>query len=104
MRLLANVIQRLLYRRIATSHEALGRSLRAHVRDLNASTRSTSLSRLGGALIGLHFVVVTLNAAVVLDRKALLARFRHLERQKEEVHFESTFRALQRSGLIDCIR
>jgi hypothetical protein len=67
MRLLAKVIQRLLYRRIATSHEALGRSLRAHVRDLNASTPSTSLSRLGGALIGLHFVVVTL----VADRPSL---------------------------------
>jgi N-dimethylarginine dimethylaminohydrolase len=48
-------------------------------------------------------LVFTANAAVVLDRKALLARFRHLERQKEEVHFESTFRALQRRGLIDCI-
>jgi hypothetical protein len=66
MRLLAKVMQRLLYRRIATSHEALGRSLRAHVRDLNASTPPTSLSP-GGALIGLHFVVVTL----VADRPSL---------------------------------
>jgi N-dimethylarginine dimethylaminohydrolase len=48
-------------------------------------------------------LVFTANAAVVLDRKALLARFRHPERQKEEVHFETTFRALQRRGLIDCI-
>jgi N-dimethylarginine dimethylaminohydrolase len=48
-------------------------------------------------------LVFTANAAVVLDRKALLARFRHLERQKEEVHFETSFRALQGRGLIDCI-
>jgi N-dimethylarginine dimethylaminohydrolase len=48
-------------------------------------------------------LVFTANAAVVLDRKALLARFRHPERQKEEVHFETTFRALQRRGLVDCI-
>ena len=48
-------------------------------------------------------LVFTANAAVVLDRKALLARFRYPERQKEEVHFETTFRALQRRGLIDCI-
>jgi N-dimethylarginine dimethylaminohydrolase len=48
-------------------------------------------------------LVFTANAAVVLDRKALLARFRHPERQKEEVHFETTFRALQRRWLIDCI-
>ncbi len=48
-------------------------------------------------------LVFTANAAVVLDRKVLRARFRHPERQKEEVHFETTFRALQRRGLIDCI-
>jgi N-dimethylarginine dimethylaminohydrolase len=48
-------------------------------------------------------LVFTANAAVVLDRKALLARFRYPERQKEEVHFKTTFRALQRRGLIDCI-
>ena len=48
-------------------------------------------------------LVFTANAAVVLDRRALLARFRHPERQKEEIHFETTFRALQRRGLIDCM-
>ena len=45
----------------------------------------------------------TANAAVVLDRKALLARFRHHERQKEEFYFETTFRALQQRGLIESI-
>jgi len=33
-------------------------------------------------------LVFTANAAVVLDRKVLLARFRHAERQLEEGHFE----------------
>jgi N-dimethylarginine dimethylaminohydrolase len=39
-------------------------------------------------------LVFTANAAVVLDRKALLARFRHPERQAEEPHFRARFRAL----------
>jgi N-dimethylarginine dimethylaminohydrolase len=46
-------------------------------------------------------LVFTANAAVVLDRKALLARFRHPERQREQDHFELGFRTLQRRGLID---
>lgn len=46
-------------------------------------------------------MVFTANAAVVMDRKALLARFRHAERQREEVHFERAFRALQAAGVID---
>src|SRR5438445_12573677 len=49
-------------------------------------------------------LVFTANAAVVLDRVALLARFRHPERQREEVHFESTFRSLLARGLIDAVR
>ena len=53
---------------------------------------------------GLPDLVFTANAAVVLDRKALLARFRHPERQREEDHFEAAFRALQRRGLIDTVR
>jgi N-dimethylarginine dimethylaminohydrolase len=53
---------------------------------------------------GLPDLVFTANAAVVLDRKALLARFRHPERQREEGHFEAAFRALQARGLIDVVR
>jgi N-dimethylarginine dimethylaminohydrolase len=49
---------------------------------------------------GLPDLVFTANAAVVLDRKALLARFRHRERQDEHPVFASTFRALQTRGLI----
>jgi N-dimethylarginine dimethylaminohydrolase len=53
---------------------------------------------------GLPDLVFTANAAVVLDREVLLARFRHPERQREEVHFEAAFRALQARGLVDGIR
>lgn len=52
-------------------------------------------------IAGLPDLVFTANAAVVLDGKALLARFRHPERQREEVHFETAFRALLARGLID---
>src|SRR4051812_28842471 len=47
---------------------------------------------------GVPDLVFTANAAVVLDRKVLLARFRHAERQAEEPHFEQAFRALQGRG------
>lgn len=53
---------------------------------------------------GLPDLVFTANGAVVLDRQVVLARFRHPERQREEAHFESTFRALQAHGLVDGIR
>jgi len=53
---------------------------------------------------GLPDLVFTANAAVVLDRQALLARFRHPQRQREEAHFEAAFRALQARGLIDGVR
>ena len=49
---------------------------------------------------GLPDLVFTANAAVVLDRQALLARFRHPERQREEAHFEAAFRSLQAHGLL----
>jgi len=53
---------------------------------------------------GLPDLVFTANAAVVLGRKALLARFRHPERQGEEPHFEAAFRGLQARGLIDSVQ
>jgi len=46
-------------------------------------------------------LVFTANAAVVLDGKALLARFRHPERQREQPIYAQSFRALQARGLID---
>jgi N-dimethylarginine dimethylaminohydrolase len=48
-------------------------------------------------------LVFTANAAVVLDGKALLARFRHPERQIEEPVFAAGFRALAERGLIDTV-
>jgi N-dimethylarginine dimethylaminohydrolase len=52
---------------------------------------------------GLPDLVFTANAAVVLDRKALLGRFRFPERQGESVHFEAAFRGLQARGFIDTV-
>src|SRR4029079_8413335 len=53
------------------------------------------------AVAGLPDLVFTANAAVVLDRKALLARFRHRERQGEQPVFAQAFRALAARGFID---
>ncbi len=50
---------------------------------------------------GLPDLVFTANAAVVLDGKALIARFRHKERQGETAIFENFFRRLSTRGLID---
>jgi N-dimethylarginine dimethylaminohydrolase len=40
---------------------------------------------------GLPDMVFTANAAVVLDKKVLLSRFRYQERQREEKHFAAFF-------------
>ncbi len=53
---------------------------------------------------GVPDLVFTANAAVVLDRKVLLARFRHPERQGEEPYFEAAFRALKARGFIDSVQ
>lgn len=50
---------------------------------------------------GLPDLVFTANAAVVLDRKALLARFHHPQRQGEEPVFAAAFKALARGALVD---
>jgi arginine dihydrolase len=50
---------------------------------------------------GLPDFVFTANAAVVLDRKALLARFRHPERRREEPVNATAFEQLSASGLLD---
>jgi N-dimethylarginine dimethylaminohydrolase len=49
---------------------------------------------------GLPDMVFPANAAVVLDRLALLARFRHPERRGEERHFREHLRVLIERGLI----
>src|SRR5262249_12342302 len=48
-------------------------------------------------------LVFTANAAVVLDGKALLARFRYPERQPEEPRFRAAFDALKARGLIHTV-
>ena len=53
---------------------------------------------------GVPDLVFTANAAVVLDRKVLLAHFRHPERQGEEPYFEAAFHALKARGLVDSVR
>jgi N-dimethylarginine dimethylaminohydrolase len=49
---------------------------------------------------GLPDMVFPANAAVVLDRLALLGRFRHPERRGEEKHFQEHFRVLMERGFI----
>jgi N-dimethylarginine dimethylaminohydrolase len=50
---------------------------------------------------GLPDLVFTANAAVVLERKVVLSRFRHGERRNEEPVFAAAFAALQTRGVID---
>src|SRR3954466_12201385 len=49
-------------------------------------------------------LVFTANAAVVLDRKALLARFRHAERQGGQPGFAAAFQEPGRAGGVDEVR
>jgi N-dimethylarginine dimethylaminohydrolase len=91
---------------------------RSWARDARAHTAAArewaalhhTLIALGGvvehvaAAPGLPDLVFTANAAVVLDRKVLLARFRHPERQQEQPHFEAAFHSLQARGLVDAVR
>jgi N-dimethylarginine dimethylaminohydrolase len=48
-------------------------------------------------------LVFTANAAVVMDRKALVARFRHPERQGEEPHYLRAFEILKERGDLDVV-
>lgn len=52
---------------------------------------------------GVPDLVFTANAAVVMDRKALLARFRHPQRRAEEEHLAAAFRGLRKRRMIDDI-
>jgi N-dimethylarginine dimethylaminohydrolase len=53
--------------------------------------------------LGLPDLVFTANAAIVLDGKALLSRFQHPERQREEPVFAAAFRRLQANGQISTV-
>jgi N-dimethylarginine dimethylaminohydrolase len=85
----------------AESGEALRTSAGRQWNALNAVLRDA------GAVLeavaprdGLPDLVFTANAAIVLDGKALLARFRHPERQGEQPVFAAAFHALAARGLI----
>ena len=78
---------------------------RAAARAASASLRR-ALEGLGcevetiGAVQGLPDLVFPANAAVVLDGRALMARFRHPERQGEEPVFREVFMTLKRRGIL----
>jgi len=80
----------------------------------NARAARTAFETLRGALAGagaevrviegapgLPDMVFPANAAVVLDRRALLGRFRPAERRGEEARFAAAFEALRREGVLD---
>src|SRR5260370_41307145 len=48
-------------------------------------------------------LVFTANASVGMNRTALLARFRHAERRREQPYFKRAFRELKARGYIDSI-
>ena len=56
-----------------------------------------------GAVAGLPDLVFPANAAVVLDGRVLMARFRHPERQGEEAVFRAAFQGLKKRGVIQGI-
>ncbi len=78
----------------ATSH---GQWMALHktLRDLGARIELVSPAA------GLPDLVFTANAAVVMDRKALLARFRHPQRRAEEGHLAASFQGLRARGIVD---
>lgn len=74
--------------------EAASTSLKAALRAAGARVETIEAVR------GLPDLVFPANAAIVLDGRVLLARFRHPERQGEEAVFRSVFTRLQARGLI----
>src|SRR5213078_4210563 len=79
-------------------HRAAAQTASAHLRAAlqMAGARVETIE----AVRGLPDLVFPANAAVVLDGKVLLARFRHPERQGEEAVFRSVFARLKTRGLV----
>jgi N-dimethylarginine dimethylaminohydrolase len=77
---------------------AARRSFQSLVLALTAAGARLEVMR---GVAGLPDMVFPANAAVVLDRIALLARFHHPERQGEERHFRNYFEGLVQRGLLD---
>jgi N-dimethylarginine dimethylaminohydrolase len=67
----------------------------------DALTAAGALVETIGPTPDLPDLVFTANAAVVLDRKVVLSRFRYPERQKEEAIFAAAFAALAERGIVD---
>jgi len=78
-----------------------GEALRQWEGLLHAVRRSGATVELVEPENGLPDLVFTANSAVVIDGKALLARFRHPQRQGEEPVYAAAFNALRSRGLID---
>lgn len=78
-----------------------------HAQAMTASAALRSSIEHAGGIVemadgvpGLPDMVFPANAAVVLDGKVLLARFRYPERQGEEAHFRQIFEALRERGIV----
>jgi N-dimethylarginine dimethylaminohydrolase len=76
------------------ARDAFG-ALRAALEEAGAEVRVIDGAR------GLPDMVFPANAAVVLDRRALLGRFQPAERRGEEDRFAAAFETLRRDGTID---
>jgi ornithine aminotransferase len=88
----------------SVSAEQLTRDARRGWTDLKATyERLGARIEVQPAVRGLPDMVFTANAAVVLDRKVLLARFLCGERQGEEVHNRAFFEDLKARGEVDQI-
>jgi len=85
----------------AWSADVSAQALAASDQLRRALTRMGAQIELLPPVEGLPDLVFPANAAVVLDGKALVARFKHPERQGEEPVFRSAFLALQKRGLLD---
>ena len=81
-------------RRALASAKDASAALRRALQDLGAQVETI------GAVQGLPDLVFPANAAIVLDGRALMARFRHPERQGEEAVLREVFTRLRRRGLV----
>jgi N-dimethylarginine dimethylaminohydrolase len=68
---------------------------------VSALTAAGARLKVMQGVAGLPDMVFPANAAVVLDRLALLARFKCPERRGEEHHFQKYFHALTEHGILD---
>jgi N-dimethylarginine dimethylaminohydrolase len=78
----------------AAAAKAASAELRAALQSLGAHVETIEAVR------GLPDLVFPANAAVVLDGRVLLARFRHPERQGEETVFRAVFARLKARGVV----